>query len=56
MLVDPHGTVVIDAGAEETWIHAAVDPALVAEWRAAFPPVRDYLASILSAPSAVKDH
>ena len=40
-VVDPIGNVVSRAGAEETTLHATIDPAAVAEWRQEFPALRD---------------
>ncbi len=44
MVVDPHGNIIIDAGPDEKWIRASLDPGAVVEWRKSFPAVRDYLA------------
>lgn len=40
-VVDPIGTVVSKAGAEETTLHATVDPSAAATWRKEFPALRD---------------
>ena len=40
-VIDPIGNVVARAGAEETTLHATVDPSAVNEWRAEFPALRD---------------
>lgn len=41
MIVDPHGEILADAGADEGVISAEVDVAAVTSWRAEFPAVRD---------------
>jgi len=41
VVVDPQGTVVAEAGAEEEILYADVDPAAVREWRRAFPALTD---------------
>ena len=40
-VVDPIGTVVSRAGADETTLYATIDPVAVAEWRREFPALRD---------------
>jgi predicted amidohydrolase len=40
-VVDPIGTVVSHAGAEETTLHATINPAAASEWRQEFPALRD---------------
>lgn len=40
-VIDPIGAVVSRAGAEETTLHATIDPSAVAEWREEFPALRD---------------
>ena len=39
--MDPIGEVVSRAGAEETTLHATIDPEAVATWRQEFPALRD---------------
>jgi predicted amidohydrolase len=41
VLVDPHGVIVADAGERERVLKAEIDPAVVREWRAQFPALRD---------------
>lgn len=41
VLVDPHGIIVADAGEREQVIKAELDPAVVRQWRAQFPALRD---------------
>jgi predicted amidohydrolase len=41
MIVDPHGTVLADAGANEGLVTASIDPAVVENWRRDFPALRD---------------
>jgi len=41
MVVDPHGKVLVDAGAAETIISAEIDPAEVRNWRRDFPALDD---------------
>ncbi len=43
IIVDPHGTVVLDAGESECAASADIDPELPLSWRAEFPAVRDFL-------------
>jgi len=40
-VIDPRGTVVAEAGADEEILYADVDPAAVREWRLAFPVLAD---------------
>lgn len=40
-VVDPIGTVVSKAGADETTLHATIDPSAAVTWRAEFPALRD---------------
>jgi predicted amidohydrolase len=40
-VIDPIGEVVSRAGAEETTLHATIDPSAVTEWRKEFPALRD---------------
>ena len=42
IVVDPHGTVILDAGESECAASVELDPALPANWRAEFPAVRDW--------------
>ena len=42
-VVDPIGGVVSRAGAEETTLHATIDPGAVATWRQEFPALRDII-------------
>ncbi|MCI0745055.1 MAG: carbon-nitrogen family hydrolase [Verrucomicrobia subdivision 3 bacterium] len=41
LIVDPHGTILVEAGDSECVISADIDPALVVNWRAEFPALRD---------------
>lgn len=43
VIVDPHGTIVLDAGESEGVVSAEIDPELPKSWRAEFPAVRDFL-------------
>ena len=43
VVVDPRGTVVAEAGDSEEILVATVEPAVVAEWRTAFPALEDRL-------------
>ena len=41
IIVDPHGSILADAGDGERVISAEIDPAVVTNWRAEFPALRD---------------
>jgi predicted amidohydrolase len=41
LVVDPHGVVIADAGDREQILRAEIDPAVLHEWRAQFPALRD---------------
>jgi predicted amidohydrolase len=41
MIIDPHGKIIADAGAEEHIISAEIDPSAVRSWRTDFPALRD---------------
>lgn len=41
LVVDPHGIVIADAAEQERTICAQLDPAVVRDWRAQFPALRD---------------
>lgn len=41
LIVDPHGQVLADAGANESVAQAEIDPAVLANWRRDFPALRD---------------
>jgi predicted amidohydrolase len=41
LVVDPHGTVLVDAEDGEKVVTAELDPAVVAKWREDFPALRD---------------
>jgi predicted amidohydrolase len=41
MVIDPHGKVLVDAGAAECIVSAEVDPAVVRDWRRDFPALKD---------------
>jgi omega-amidase len=41
MIIDPHGKVLADAGAEERIVSAEIDPAVVRSWRKDFPALLD---------------
>jgi omega-amidase len=41
VIIDPHGTILADAGDGERVISADIDPAVVTNWRAEFPALRD---------------
>jgi omega-amidase len=41
LVVDPHGTVLVDAGDGEKVVPAELDPAVTTKWREDFPALRD---------------
>jgi omega-amidase len=41
MVIDPHGTILVDAGAPEKIISAEINPAAVRSWRRDFPALKD---------------
>lgn len=41
VVVDPHGVIIADAGAQERVTRTVLDPAIVRDWRAEFPALRD---------------
>jgi predicted amidohydrolase len=41
MIIDPHGTILADAGAPEKIISAEINPAEVRSWRRDFPALKD---------------
>ena len=41
MIIDPHGTILVEAGDLEGVIAADIDPAAVRNWRRDFPALRD---------------
>ena len=41
MVIDPHGKILVDAGAAETVVSAEVDPVVVRSWRKDFPALQD---------------
>ena len=43
IVVDPHGSIIADAGEEECVLTATLDAKLVQSWRDAFPAYRDFL-------------
>jgi len=45
VIVDPHGTVILDARETECVATAEIDPTVADSWRAEFPAVRDFLSS-----------
>jgi omega-amidase len=43
IVVDPHGSVLADAGESECVLSTRIDPSAVRTWRSEFPAVRDFL-------------
>ena len=43
IVVDPHGSIIADAGEEEGVLTATLDAKLVQSWRDDFPAYRDFL-------------
>ena len=41
MVIDPHGKILVDAGAKEGVVSAEIDPAVVRSWRKDFPALQD---------------
>jgi predicted amidohydrolase len=41
LVVDPHGVIIADASEQERVISAQIDPAIVRDWRAQFPALKD---------------
>ena len=41
LAVDPHGTILVDAGDGEKVVAASLDPAVITKWREDFPALRD---------------
>ena len=41
LVVDPHGVIIADAGEQEGVVSAKIDPAIVHQWRAQFPALKD---------------
>ncbi len=41
LIVDPHGTILTDAGTAENIVSAEIDPAVVRHWRRDFPALQD---------------
>lgn len=41
MVVNPHGEILVDAGAEAKVVRAEIEPAVVRSWRQQFPALRD---------------
>lgn len=41
VVVDPHGVIIADAGSQERVTRAVIDSAIVRDWRAEFPALRD---------------
>jgi predicted amidohydrolase len=41
MIVDPHGTILADAGAAEGVVSAEIQKNIVSDWRRDFPALRD---------------
>jgi omega-amidase len=47
MVVNPHGEIIADAGAEEGVISAAIDPQVLRQWRHDFPVLKDIRSDLL---------
>ena len=43
VVIDPHGTIILDAGEAEGVVGVDIDPLLPSAWREEFPAVRDFL-------------
>ncbi len=41
LVVDPHGVILADAGEQERVVSAHIDPAIIRDWRAQFPALKD---------------
>jgi omega-amidase len=41
LVVDPHGSILVDAGDSEKVVRTELDPAVVAKWREDFPALKD---------------
>jgi predicted amidohydrolase len=48
MIIDPHGTILVDAGEGESIATSDIDLEVVRDWRRSFPALRDIRAEFLS--------
>lgn len=51
LIADPHGEIIADAGGREGFISADLDLAMLAEYRSAFPALKDIRADLVKTPN-----